>query len=92
MVKPCSGVPAPRRTFTNTVVVSNPEIDTTVNESKSPVINKSILKALAGNLFNDLGLCLLRQIKVPTTGQTSGERAGQSLGKQSTQGTGSLNG
>ena len=63
-----------------------------MNEPKFPVINKSILKALAGNPFNDLRLCLLRQIKVPTTTGQSLARPGQSVGEKSTQGSGSLNG
>jgi hypothetical protein len=46
------------------------------------VINKSILKNLAGIHVDNMKTDLL-QHKVPTTGQTSGERTGQSVGKKS---------
>ena|GEM_PF-5622135 len=62
-----------------------------MNEPKSPVINKSILEGLAGNEFNDFKLCLLRQVKVPTAGQSL-ERPGQDVGMQPTQGSGSTDG
>jgi hypothetical protein len=49
------------------------------------VINKSIPKHRAGTQVDNVRTDLL-QHKVPTTGQTSGERTGQPVGKKSIHG------